>query len=109
MCLCSDLFSILFEIQNAAQDKYCSDAADFFCGGEEKYRTTEGWAILYYWCMSAYWRSIASSDKCPHPKVGCKCYRGCVADRWERDQDVGAECVEACSLASQSVQSCGGS
>ncbi|KAL9934432.1 hypothetical protein V8E36_006888 [Tilletia maclaganii] len=53
-----------------------------------------------------FWKTLTTSDQCPHPKVRCDCYNGCVKDRWRDERDVGGWCTEACRTADKMPASC---
>ncbi|KAL9934385.1 hypothetical protein V8E36_006841 [Tilletia maclaganii] len=83
---------------NMQRDDKCVDAADDYCGGPG-HEGSQAWQIEYARCMSDYWRSLHTDGNCPHPKIGCHCYQGCVQDRYYDTKDVGKYCVDTCTQA----------
>ncbi|KAL9934331.1 hypothetical protein V8E36_006787 [Tilletia maclaganii] len=91
---------------NKVRDDRCVDAADQHCGGTG-YEDTLPWKVEYARCISPYWRSLLTDGKCPHPKIGCHCYQGCVQDRYTQVKDVGKFCVDTCTQANMPSDLCG--
>ncbi|KAL9934361.1 hypothetical protein V8E36_006887 [Tilletia maclaganii] len=121
------LLALLFAVAAHAFDEtkhlHCLSEAYFYCHGNVPNPETAPWNIAYYQCMSAFWKTVPSdgkaiterlspflpvSDQCPHPNVGCSCYRGCVDDRWSIFKDVGGWCTNACRLGRQAPLPCSG-
>ncbi|KAL9934409.1 hypothetical protein V8E36_006865 [Tilletia maclaganii] len=91
---------------DAFQDQDCSNTALDHCDSDSTKRYTQPYDIAYYRCMSGFWRSHSTSNDCPHSKVGCNCYNGCVADRHDWAHDVGTYCVNACDMANKQQMQC---
>ncbi|KAL9934249.1 hypothetical protein V8E36_006705 [Tilletia maclaganii] len=93
------LSAVRIHAYNSERHDQCVGVADKHCGGTKEYEHTRAWRVEYLRCISSYWRSLPTDGKCPHPKLGCHCYQGCVKDRSPKHQDVGGYCVDACTLA----------
>ncbi|KAL9934364.1 hypothetical protein V8E36_006820 [Tilletia maclaganii] len=91
---------------DAAPDRACGDAASRQCPNMDPPHNIDNWMILYFRCRSAYWRSLPTDDKCPYPKLGCRCYNGCVKDVWSIKKDVGQWCHNACDLGNKTPGAC---
>ncbi|KAL9934329.1 hypothetical protein V8E36_006785 [Tilletia maclaganii] len=95
------------EAYDSDKDEQCNISARKHCPQVTDSRNVDPWEIWYYSCMAAWWKTIARDDKCPHPDVDCRCYRGCVSDRSNTQiADVGGYCVEGCKKAKKSPLPC---
>ncbi|KAL9934378.1 hypothetical protein V8E36_006834 [Tilletia maclaganii] len=94
------------QASNPDQDGACRDYA---IQNRPHYKDPENgiaFATLSYICMRAYWEKLTTNNNCPHPHAGCRCYNGCVADRWSNGGDVGGLCTVVCELGSQKAPTC---
>ncbi|KAL9934350.1 hypothetical protein V8E36_006806 [Tilletia maclaganii] len=101
------LSAVHIDAFNWERDDWCVKVADAHCGNTKEHEDTQGWKIEYKRCLSSYWRSLPTDGNCPHRKIGCHCYQGCVKDRSPDNPDVGGYCVEACTLANLPSPDCG--
>ncbi|KAL9934456.1 hypothetical protein V8E36_006912 [Tilletia maclaganii] len=84
---------------NSDQDGACRTYAIHQCPNNKNPDNANAFAAFGYICMRPYWESLTTNDNCPHPKAGCRCYNGCVKDRWSDSSDVGGWCTVACKIA----------
>ncbi|KAL9940545.1 hypothetical protein V8E36_000033 [Tilletia maclaganii] len=91
------LYAANVHAYNTHQDQQCGRTAKKICqtGTGTAYEST------FYGCLSEYWVRITNDQQCPHPRVGCLCYNGCVKDRSGSERDVGGWCTVACRKSLQ--------
>ncbi|KAL9934410.1 hypothetical protein V8E36_006866 [Tilletia maclaganii] len=82
---------------NSKRDDYCKQMAAGVCHRG----SGTGYEITYSQCMAQYWKRITTNKNCPHPKVNCFCYNGCVSDRSGIVPDVGEWCTAECRRSLQ--------
>ncbi|KAL9934326.1 hypothetical protein V8E36_006782 [Tilletia maclaganii] len=100
------LSTVRIHAYNVEQHDQCVKTAYQNCGKANIPDDSPGWQIQYAKCISKYWRSLPSDGKCPYPRIGCHCYKGCVSDRYTVIQDVGLFCADVCNAANQNPRDC---
>ncbi|KAL9934362.1 hypothetical protein V8E36_006818 [Tilletia maclaganii] len=91
---------------DSGQDSKCLDQAAMKCPTYTDPQNANAYHIWHMKCIREFWKTLTTSDQCPHPKVRCDCYNGCVKDRWRDERDVGGWCTEACRTADKMPASC---
>ncbi|KAL9934360.1 hypothetical protein V8E36_006823 [Tilletia maclaganii] len=82
---------VAVQAYNGDQDRRCeTEAANHFPKDEVAMQ------VAFFQCMAKYWRTLSNNNHCPHTKVSCLCYNGCVKDRSDWIPDVGGWCTDAC-------------
>ncbi|KAE8215454.1 hypothetical protein CF327_g1291 [Tilletia walkeri] len=73
-----------------------------------------GGPAAFYKCLHGHWEDLSNNANCPHPKVGCHCYNGCVKEMWKSEADyinydgipgdVGGMCRAWCALGAPALK-----
>ncbi|KAL9939290.1 hypothetical protein V8E36_002103 [Tilletia maclaganii] len=79
------------ETKDTKLEDNCDDLADKYC--PNKLRNFYAWKQYYQRCIQLSWAAISHNNNAfPYSDVSCRCYNGCVSDRFKDERNVGAYC-----------------